>query len=257
MTPASTAGGTAVAPRRRPPHAGRVHDALLDLLLGSTCAACGRPGRVLCPPCRAALPRTARPCWPSPAPPGLAPPTAVGDYAGPLKALVNAHKEDRRFALAAPLGELLAASVLGHPGTGRLVLVPVPSRSAVVRRRGHDPLLRVTRHAAARLRAGGTEAVVGRVLRSARVTRDQAGLGAADRAANLAGSIVCRRTPPAGLPEGARVVVVDDVITTGSTLREAQRALEEAGFGVHGVAVVAATRRTASAEPRRRRPVRT
>lgn len=236
-----------------------MRDALLDLLLGSTCAVCGRPGRVLCPPCRVALPRTPSECRPSPSPPGLARPTAVGEYAGALKALVNAHKEEGRFALAGPLGELLAASVLGHPGTGPLALVPVPSRRAVVRRRGHDPLLRITLRAAGRLRAAGVAVVVARMLRSARLTQDQAGLGAEDRAANLVGSLVCPRRPPGRLPDGVRIVVVDDVITTGSTLREAQRALEEAGFAVSGVAVVAATRRTSPVPPvpHPRRPVRT
>lgn len=223
-----------------------MRDALLDLLLGSTCAVCSRPGRVLCAACHDALPRTPYECRPSPSPPGLARPTAVGEYAGAVKSLVNAHKEGRRFALAAPLGDLLASAVLGHSGTGRLVLVPVPSRGAVVRRRGHDPLLRMTRRAARSLRGLGADAVVARMLRSARATRDQAGLGAADRADNLRGSLVGPRTPPAGLSGGVRVVVVDDVITTGSTLREAQRALEAAGVPVHGLAVVAATRRTRS-----------
>ena len=70
--------------------------------------------------------------------------------------------------------------------------------------------------------------------------RDQSLLGAAERAANLAGSMRCRRG--VRLPRGV-VVLVDDVLTTGSTAREAQRALEQAGVSVSGIAVVAATRR--------------
>ena len=191
---------------------------------------------------------------------------AAGAYDGPLKLLVNAHKEERRFALAAPLGDLLAVSVLHHaggpPGTGSppgeaVLLVPVPSRGAVVRRRGHDPLLRVAVRAASQLRGLGLPATVSRLLVSTRQVEDQAGLGAGERTRNLAGSMLC---PPARLrrlpgPTGSRtegsaraaaprVVVVDDVLTTGATVREAQRALEEAGVQVRGVAVVAATRRT-------------
>ena len=228
-------------------------DALLDLLLGSCCAVCGRPGRVLCPACEEALPRRPGPAWPTPSPVGLAPPLAVGEYDGALKLLVNAHKEERRFALARPLGDLLAAAVEGHGPTsydGGLVLVPVPSRGAVVRRRGHDPLLRVAARAAGRLRAQGRPACVARVLRVLRRTEDQAGLGAARRAGNLAGSMGCARIAGSWLEKAAgqgdrghRVVVVDDVITTGATVREAQRALEEAGIAVHGIATVAATRR--------------
>jgi len=238
-----------------------MRDALLDLLLGSTCAVCGRGGRVLCDGCHHALPTRAATCWPTPRPAGLARPVAVGEYDGPLKLLVNAHKEQHRFALAAPLGDLLALSVLGlmDPPPARagspdlpppeVALVPVPSRAAVVRRRGHDPLLRITRRAAAILRGTGVQTGAVQLLRSVRAAEDQAGLGAAARASNLAGSMTCPRgaaTRRLGTASGAPplVVVVDDVITTGSTVREAQRALEEAGVEVAGIAVVAATRRT-------------
>jgi predicted amidophosphoribosyltransferase len=229
-----------------------VRDAILDLLVGSSCVVCGRAGRLLCRSCHQGLPRRAAVCWPTPCPPGLARPVAVGAYAGALKVLVNAHKEQQRFALAGPLGELLALSVLAQaqPGSGRpVVLVPVPSRAAVVRARGHDPLLRVAVRAASRLRRQGVATFVARPLRSVRVAEDQAGLGAEARARNLAGSLSCsptraRRCLPSGNGPEPLVVVVDDVITTGATLREAQRALEVEGVLVAGVATVAATQRT-------------
>jgi predicted amidophosphoribosyltransferase len=226
-----------------------VRDAARDLLLGGACVGCGRPGRSLCPACTAGLPRHGRVAWPTPSPPGLALPLAAGPYDGLLKALVNAHKEEAVHALAAPLGRVLAevvADLLAQvaPGAGRVLLVPVPSRRSVVRRRGHDPLLRTTRQAAARLRACGTDARVGLLLAPAARVRDQALLDAAERAANLAGSMRAVRRPRRG-ESPYPVVVVDDVLTTGSTAREAQRALEAVGVAVAGVATVAATRRRA------------
>lgn len=230
-----------------------MRDAVLDLVLGSRCVVCERPGAAICAACRRDLPRRPVTSWPTPCPPGLARPTAVGDYDGSLKALVNAHKEQQRFALARPLGELLAVSVLDHlPRPIRsqsacppVLLVPVPSRRAVVRGRGHDPLLRTVRAATAALRRQGVSAGVGRWLRPLRAAEDQARLGAADRARNLAGSMAA--STAAGRAAVARpgplVLVVDDVITTGATVREAQRALEAAGLAVRGIATVAATRR--------------
>ena len=221
-------------------------DAARDLLLGSACVGCALPGRVLCPACEASLPRGGLVAWPSPTPIGLAPPFAAGAYDGSLKALVNAHKEHAVHALARPLGRVLADVVRDlvaacARGTGPVLLVPVPSRRAVVRRRGHDPLLRISRRAAVRLRRTGTEARVRSLLVPGGRVRDQALLDAAARAANLSGSMSARR-PRVGDLQGT-VVVVDDVLTTGSTAREAQRALEAVGLHVDGVAVIAATRR--------------
>lgn len=226
-------------------------DALGDLLLGSRCVGCERPGRLVCPPCRAALPREARPVWPVPTPAGLVTPYASADYAGLPRALVLGLKERRMLALARPLGELLAVAVAAATGNlgdllGPLVLVPVPSRRSSVRARGHDPTHTVTRLAAARLAATDHDVVVRRLLRLRPGVVDQAGLDSAARAANLAGSMTCpgpelRRL--ARLRPRARLVVCDDVLTTGATAREAQRALEAVGLTVHAIAAVAATRR--------------
>lgn len=222
-------------------------DVPADLVLGGTCAACGRPGRALCRPCREALPRRGLPAWPTPSPPGLALPMAAGEYDGPLKSLVNAHKERQVLSLARPLGDVLAAvahdlAAVQGALDGPVLLVPVPSRRQIVRRRGHDPMLRIARAAAARLRRTGVTASVSLLLRSSRPVRDQATLTAVERAANLSGTMTCRsvrRSPGA-------VLVVDDVLTTGATAREAQRALEHAGLDVTGVAAIAATRRRVS-----------
>jgi predicted amidophosphoribosyltransferase len=126
-----------------------------------------------------------------------------------------------------------------------LLLVPVPSRAATVRARGYDATYALTVAAGRDLVSRGYAAEVARLLRVGRVL-DQAGLDAAARAANLSGSMAC---PSAALGRLARrcprgwAVVCDDVLTTGATAREAQRALEASGVTVLGVATVAATRR--------------
>jgi predicted amidophosphoribosyltransferase len=85
---------------------------------------------------------------------------------------------------------------------------------------------------------------VARLLRPDRVVADQSGLSSTERAANLAGGMRAWPTP-----DPARLVVVDDLVTTGATLVEAARALRQEGHEALGAAVLAAT-------PRRKSPGR-
>lgn len=221
-------------------------DAMVDLLLGGRCVGCAAPGRVLCRGCERELPRGARAAWPTPSPAGLATPWAAAAYDGVVKAMVVGHKEHRLLALRDPLAALLGDAVAASAPTGPVVLVPVPSRPASVRARGHDPTHAMTVRAADLLRSVGHDVVVARMLRPRAGVVDQAGLGATDRTANLAGSMCCPATALRRLSARrprARLVVCDDVITTGSTAREAQRALEAVGLHVAGIAAVAATRK--------------
>lgn len=221
-----------------------MRDAFLDLVLGGRCVGCGSPGRALCPACDRGLGVDAHPRWPTPVPAGLVSPWASADYAGTVRAMVLAHKERGVVSLARPLGRLLAQSVAAAVPDDRtpVLLVPVASRRGSARRRGHDPLWSITAAAAAHLRRTGRVAEGRRLLVSRGGVADQRGLDAESRATNLAGSQAC---PSAGVRRIAgrrlRVVVCDDVLTTGSTAREAQRALEAAGLVVEAVAVVAAT----------------
>jgi predicted amidophosphoribosyltransferase len=219
-----------------------VRDAVLDLLLGGRCVGCARPGRALCPACASLLPDVAVALRPDPVPPGLATCFAVTAYDGLVRAMVLAHKERGLLAMARPLGALLALSVAAACRGDPVVVVPVPSRPGAARARGHDPLGAVAVQAARELRCDGARVEVARLLVSRGGVRDQAGLDASARAANLAGSMACpafRLRRLAG--RRLRVVVADDVLTTGATAREAQRALEATGLEVSGIAAVAAT----------------
>jgi predicted amidophosphoribosyltransferase len=222
----------------------RAWDGFVDLVLGGRCAGCTRPGVTLCGGCRRLLTGlTPFRAWPDPSPPGLAPPTAAAPYAGELRNLILAHKEHARYALARPLGEVLASAVRTALGERRAAWVcPVPSPRATVRRRGHDPLGRMTKAAVRSLRRQGIDARTAAALRVVGRPADQAGLSAERRTANLDGAFGVRSRWAETLI-GQPVLLVDDVITTGSTLTEACRALESRGIQVLGCALLAATAR--------------
>ncbi|MFG2993084.1 ComF family protein [Streptomyces sp. NPDC048257] len=213
---------------------------LAGLVLPVDCAGCGTVRVLVCAGCRGALSGAgAGPVRPSPWPGGLPVVWAAAVYDGAVRGLLLAHKERGALPLAGVLGAALAGAVLaggtrgragGAGGVGDVALVPVPSARRQVRARGHDPARRIALAAAGRLRRAGVPARVAPVLRLRRAVADQAGLGARQRRENLTGALGVRRGARRLLADGTRIVLVDDLITTGATLVEAARAVRAAGL---------------------------
>jgi len=176
---------------------------------------------------------------------------ALAAYAGSLRGALLGYKERGRYALAGPLGDRLADVVraaLGRPGP--VLLVPVPGTAAAARDRYGDHMLRLARRSARTLGRHGWPAAVASPLRAAR-RPDSAGLSSTDRlrVAAAAFTAVPGRVGPvrAAVAAGARVVVVDDVVTTGATLAAVCARLGTEGVAAPVAAVLAATQRRVSA----------
>src|SRR5690606_33064804 len=117
-----------------------------------------------------------------------------------------------------------------RPPRNTIYLVPVPSKRTAARRRGGPPMQLLAEECAAVMASRGVATAVAPALRLAAGVQDAVGLGAVARAANLAGRI---HLVPAGRPPpGAEVVVLDDVLTTGTTATEVVRVLTKAGLSV-------------------------
>lgn len=194
------------------------------MLLATRCAACDRPGASPCPRCHGAL----GPPAPEPDPPGLNGLIALLRYDGPARALVARIKYRNQRQVVAWLADGLAAQVRD----AAIELVTwAPTTGERRRRRGFDHGEVLARAVARRLGVP-TRALLRRVEGSA-----QTGRPASER--RSAGPVF---TPRRRLAPGTRVLVVDDVVTTGTTLRAAVAALRRAG----AVVVPAAAARTPS-----------
>jgi ComF family protein len=211
----------------------RAREAILDalaVLLPVECAGCGAPDRSLCRACLAGIAA-------SPHEQVLADGTRVVSalrYEGVVRDIVLALKEKGRTdavgALAAALrraieGAAAHATVPRAPGEPALALelCPIPSTRAALRRRGYRPVELLARRAGFRLAP---------LLACVTASAPQKSLGRAEREENLRGTLRAR-----GRIDGRRLILVDDIVTTGATLGEAARALRAAG----GIVVAAAT----------------
>lgn len=226
----------------------RLLGSALDLVLPVSCAGCSRPGEAICPACRDELASLALtqfgPVAPSPVPPGWPGCTGTLRYAGVSARLMKSFKDGGRRDLTAPLARLLADSVgraaTADPDMGchqPILLVPIPSSPAAVRQRGDRPMLVLTRRVAKIL---GPVVTVAPALSMARGTADQAGLDRSGRQDNLRSAMRVRQ---AERVRGRDCLLVDDVLTSGATLSEGQRALQAAGARRVGMAVCMVTPR--------------
>jgi ComF family protein len=162
----------------------------------------------------------------------------IGDYEGPLRAMVHALKYDGRRSIAGPLSDLLLRQA-GPLLRGADFVVPVPLHWSRHWRRGCNQAHEL---------ASGLGLPVRGVLRRRRYTRSQTGLSADDRSANVREAFVLsRRAGPLG---GLCVVLVDDVSTTGATLEACARVLKQGG--AREVRTLTAARVATVPSPRRR-----
>jgi ComF family protein len=208
---------------------------LADRLLNAACVLCGAEavGQRLCARCRPLLPLNQSTCarcaapLPSPAPrcgeclgrePAFDATLAACRYESPLDRLVQKYKYNEGLAIARALSPLLAAHVQAS-GSRPDALLPIPLHRSRLRQRGYNQALVLALELARLLDLP----VLADGLDRTRATTAQAGLEADERRRNLKGAFAARP----GLP--AHIALIDDVMTTGSTLDEAARTLKKAG----------------------------
>jgi len=206
---------------------------LADLVLARSCAGCEASGTVLCPACWAHLTRTV---LVRDLPDGTVA-HASTDYLGIGKSVVIAHKEHGWNALTPMLGALLARAVTSVTAD-EVTLVPIPPHAHSLARRGTDPLADIVAEATRALRAVGQPASHAALLHRTRDSGASKLLNREERRLAVESSLALSRSD--ALVRG-RLVIVDDVITTGITISEARRALEIGGLPVHGTAAIAST----------------
>jgi predicted amidophosphoribosyltransferase len=216
---------------------------LAEVLSPMRCAGCDLPGSLLCTPCRAALPLI---------PPAEACPrcgartvasqctecrgrdfvfdaaSCAGILDGPLSRMLSLYKDAGERRYAPILGALAADAAARWRGWADAV-VPIPSTRAARARRGFDHVVPLASAVAAAL-----DVPLLTYLRAAR-RLDQRGLGREERMTNMAAAFVV--LPIESAPR--RVVVVDDVMTTGATLDAAATLLMGVGVGTVRVVSVA------------------
>lgn len=181
-------------------------DADLPRLKGALCPRCAlaSPGGAVCGRCLTQAPHYDAT-------------VAALAYEFPADVLVQALKFRGELALAPYLGEILSGCV---SGTAADCVIPVPLSSARLRERGYNQALEIARSVAD---ATGAR-LAPELCERARETTAQAELPLAERAKNVRGAFHCPQ-----LLAGAKVAVLDDVMTTGATLDEIAATLKRAG----------------------------
>ncbi len=158
-----------------------------------------------------------------------APLLVAGRYEPPLSTAIIRFKFENRPELARPLAQLLAPRLLALSLPAGVVLAPVPLHPRRLVTRGYNQSALLARELSARCGL----ACRPRLLERVRDTAHQVGKSRGERAQNAADSFALRQ------PDARRVLLVDDVVTTGATVRACAQALIAGGIELAGVVALA------------------
>ena len=197
---------------------------LLDYLLPTPCVYCAKSGKPVCDSCFEQIETEPKEVLLE----GLIG-YSFSNYRGHSSTLVQNIKETSYTALIPFVASLMARS---WPFQEDVALVPIPSSKANYRKRGFHHTLLLSRAIAQRV----PNVKVLDLLASVGNRKDQVGLSPRAREENLLGAF--RVKAGAG---AMTLVLLDDVLTTGATLREAARTLADTGLAVSGFCVFAQT----------------
>lgn len=211
----------------------------LDLLFPPRCVSCSLGGYTLCPACESRLRALSLP-MPLPCPTCsrarfshtclLSPPeghvhtiSAFGRYADPLRACIKALKYDGETALVETLGSLLAQTYHHHQLKADL-LIPVPLHPSRLRLRGFNQSLLLARACSRLIGVPLSETIIRQ-----RPTPAQVGLSASSRYQNVMGAFMYMSSHATLSLINRKILIIDDVCTTGATLDACARPLFVAG----------------------------
>lgn len=231
--------------------------AALDFLLPPRCLLCGQPATLvcLCGPCKTDLPWTRSHCFQCGLPLANVTDRTCGRcqhsqppftrtlsplrYSFPADQLVQAFKFNRQLAAGRLLSHLLCEYAIEHCNNFPDVLVPVPLHHWRLFKRGFNQAYDMASYISRTLGIP----LLFTTLRRTRYTRAQSGLNGKQRRKNVRGAFYWQgnRKPP------RHVALIDDVMTTGSTVFECARVLKQAG--ARRVDVWVAARATVGGQP--------
>jgi ComF family protein len=198
---------------------------VLDLLAPPACLACDAPaeGKPFCAACWAPVTLS------KPAQLEIAPLIVLGAYRPPLSTAIVRFKYQGRPELSRPLARMLAPALDEAALQGDAAFVPVPLHPRRLATRGYNQAALLAQELAA-LRQRSCHP---RLLRRVRETEQQVGKSLSERRQNPDGAFLLRKIGP------TRVVLVDDVVTTGATVRACAQALAAGGIELSAVVALA------------------
>ncbi len=166
---------------------------------------------------------------------------AYGSYSGGLRDLIHLLKYEQVRPAAAVLGRMLAEAVGALAPVFReaaVLVTPVPLHSSKLRQRGFNQSELIAKAALKLNRAEGKLQFHDGILERRRETQSQIGLSRHQRRENVRGAFAVAKPEQVG---GREFLLVDDVLTTGTTVSECARVLRHAGASKVFVATVART----------------